>query len=186
MTDSLIDGPTEIPNSSSGKPASTKSASTGSTGASSASADDTLSVSYLFYVKIDGAIVGVFSECSGIGARRTVETFREGGVNDYAHIIPGPVEYDHIVLKRGVTLSVELWNWFEAGKFDYAIQRRSLSIIQEASGANTGTGGRGVIKTWNINRAFPVSWKLSDLNAGSSTLTVETLELAHEGISLQA
>lgn len=184
MTDSLIDGPTEAPSASGGSKSSGGSASSSSS--SSASADDTLGISYLFYVKIDGAIVGVFSECSGIGAKRTVETFHEGGVNDYAHVMAGPLEHEHIVLKRGVTLSKELWNWFEAGKYDFSVQRRSLSIIQEAPGANQSDGGRGVIKTWNVNRAFPVNWKLSELNAGSSTLAFETLELAHEGISLQA
>jgi phage tail-like protein len=173
--DKLIDGPETVPTAQS--PAAAPSMS----GAQSQvdSTRETLSQSYLFYVKIDGAVVAIFTECSGIGAKRKVEPIREGGVNDYIHKLPGPLEHDNITLKRGVTNSKDLWNWFEAGKYDFNVPRRSISIIQAAHDA-------GVIKTWNLARAFPVSWKLSDLNSGSSALSIETLELAHEGLTLQS
>ncbi len=152
----------------------------------SPSLDETVAMSFLFYVKIDGVTVGVFTECIGISAKRDVETFREGGVNDYAHVLPGPLVQERITLKRGVTLSKELWNWFETGEHNLAVSRHTLTITQEASGADKSSGGRGIIKTWSVKRAFPVSWKMSDLSAGNSTLVFETLELAHEGISLQS
>ncbi len=177
-TDSLIDGPTTITSTTTTSPAiSAGSSSTGST-------PESLVPSYLFYIKIDGTVVGVFTDCSGIGAKRDAsDAFYEGGVNDYKHILPGPLEYGNITLKRGVTVNRVLWDWFDAGKYDFNVPRRSLTITQEAPGANAGNGN-GVVKTWNVIRAFPVSWRLSDLNSGSSTLAIETLEIAHEGISL--
>jgi len=35
---------------------------------------------------------------------------------------------------------------------------------------------------WVIDRAFPVKWTGTDMDAGSSQVTVESVELAHEGI----
>jgi phage tail-like protein len=177
-TDSLIDGPVSISNTPTQSPA--VSAGAGSSGGET----DSVVSSYLFYVKIDGTVVGVFTDCAGIGAKRDAsDAFFEGGVNDYKHILPGRLEYDHITLKRGVTVNRVLWDWFETGKFDFNVPRRSLTITQEAPGAGS-SGGTGVVKTWSVLRAFPVSWKLADLNSGSSTMVIETLEIAHEGISL--
>jgi phage tail-like protein len=178
MSDKLIDGPTQASSSQ-------NAASGGSSGASAqASSSEPLAVTYLFSVKIDGTIVGVFTECSGIAAKRHVETFREGGVNDFAHQMAGPMEYENIVLKRGLSTSNVLWTWFESGKYDFAVTRHDITIVQEAPGA--GSSGFGVVKTWTVNRAFPISWRISELNTATSSAVIETLELAHEGISLQS
>src|SRR5512146_2209856 len=97
MTDSLIDGPTTISSTTTTYPAIT--ATNNATGGS----PEFLVSSYLFYVKIDNTEVGVFTDCSGIGATRaTQDKVREGGVN-ITHIFPGPIEYSNITLKRGVT-----------------------------------------------------------------------------------
>lgn len=161
---------------------------------------------YLFYVEISGLMVALFTECSGLGARRSVESVREGGLNDKTHQLAGPIEYDHIILKRGLTPSRVLWDWFEQGKYDFKVKRLNMSITQGAPGMNlvgmaaakageaTGSSfigsiasgsGYGVIKTWNLERAFPLSWKLSDLSVANTTaVSVESLELVHEGITL--
>jgi len=155
---------------------------------------------YLFYVEISGLIVALFTECSGLGAHRSVETVREGGLNDKVHQLAGPLEYDHIVLKRGLTASRVLWDWFEEGKYDFKVKRLNMSITQGAPGMNLvgmataavgssigGGSGYGVVKTWNLERAFPLSWKLSDLSVSNTTaVSVETLEIVHEGINLGA
>ena len=38
------------------------------------------------------------------------------------------------------------------------------------------------VKRWNLKRAFPVKWVGPDLKASSSEVSIETLEIAHEGI----
>jgi phage tail-like protein len=151
----------------------------------------------LFYIQIGGTTVALFTECSGIGIKReVVDTFWEGGVNDYKHILPGRVEYDHVTLKRGVSKSTTLWDWFQAGKDNFAVSRQSVTIVQVAPGVSSSSGnadasgtastGFGTIKKWTLANAFPVSWKLSELNVNSTDgLAVETLEIAHEGITLE-
>ena len=151
----------------------------------------------LFYIQIGGTNVALFTECSGIGIKReVVDTFWEGGVNEYKHILPGRVDYDHITLKRGLSTSTLLWDWFQIGKGDFAVSRQSVTIVQvapgiSASGSSAGSSSSsstsfGTIKKWTLANAFPVSWKLSELSVNSTdSLAIETLELAHEGITLE-
>lgn len=151
-----------------------------------------LAPGYLFSIELNGNEIAIFSECSGLGARRAVETVAEGGVNDYKHKLPGQFEYDHITLKRGLSMSVLLWKWFESGKYNFAVVHQTVSIVQLAPGitdASKGgtplTGGFGKVAKWSLNRAFPVSWKMSELSVNNTdSIAVETLELAHEGITL--
>ena len=35
---------------------------------------------------------------------------------------------------------------------------------------------------WLIERAFPVKWGMTDLDAGAAQILVESVEFAHEGI----
>ncbi len=144
---------------------------------------------YLFYVEISGLVVALFTECSGIGVKRTFETFHEGGVNDHAHTLPGKIEYQNITLKRGLSISRELWNWFVTGLYDFQVKRVNLSIVQGAPGHSLvsmlTSSGLGVIKRWNVENAYPVSWKLSDLNVNTfDSVAIETIEIAHTGIAL--
>ncbi len=145
---------------------------------------------YLFYVEISGLIVGLFTEVSGIGGSRKIETIQEGGLNDAIHNLPGQVEFNRISFKRGMTVSNELWNWFNTGIYDFKVKRLNLSIIQGASGQSVmslipGSGGYGVVKRWNVVNAYPASWKLSDLNVNDvNSVAIESLEIVHEGISV--
>ena len=144
---------------------------------------------YLFFVEISGIVVATFTECSGIGATRSVEKYSEGGVNDHAHVFPGKVEYHNITLKRGLSISRDLWSWFGHGIYDFKVKRWNMTITQGAPGHNLlaplTEAGWGIVKRWDIDKAYPVSWKLSDLNVNShDSVAIETVEIAHSGISL--
>ncbi len=148
------------------------------------------SPTYLFYVEISGLIVALFTGVSGIGVTRQIETVREGGLNDAVHSLPGPIEFNRITFKRGLTISKELWDWFQYGIYDFQVKRLNLSIIQGASGQSVmslipGSDSYGVVKRWNVINAYPSSWKLSDLNVSdTNSVAIETLEIVHEGISV--
>ena len=131
-------------------------------------------LSFRFLVEIQGLIVGGFSEVSGLQAETEVEEKREGGVNDYVHKLPTITKYPNITLKRGITDSDVLWNWHQdvvKGKF----KRRTVYIILQDSEGNEKW-------RWEFDDAYPVKWTGPDLKADSSTVAVETLELAHKGI----
>lgn len=144
---------------------------------------------YLFFVELSGSAVACFTEVSGMGAVRAIEKVSEGGRNDHSHVLPGKVEYPNIILKRGLSLSRELWSWFGTGIYDFKVKKMDITITQGAPGMNALSAamdaGYGIVKRWSVEKAFPVSWKLSDLNVNSQdSVAIETIEIAHEGLSL--
>ena len=158
---------------------------------------------YLFYVELAGVIVGMFTGCSGLEMERKTDTIKQGGINDYVTVLPGRIEQSEITLKRGLSISRGLWDWFHQGRFEFNVKRINFSIIQGAPGFNLLTmaadlsgvesigswqqagGGFGKIKHWDIENAFPVKWEIDELNTSKSdSIVIETLKIAHHGLTL--
>ncbi|PKM82004.1 MAG: phage tail protein [Firmicutes bacterium HGW-Firmicutes-14] len=130
---------------------------------------------FMFLVEVGGLVVGGFSEVSGINAETEVEEYREGGVNDYVHRLPKITKYPNLILKRGITDSDTLWKWYRnvaAGK----VERKNGSVILLDYAGNEKW-------RWNFSQAYPVKWSGPDLKADNSLVAVETLELAHNGLT---
>lgn len=132
-----------------------------------------------FLVEFEGLIAGGFSEVTGLQIETTVETFREGGLNDYAHKLAGPTNYpSNLVLKSGVTDFQLMWLWYDevrTGK----IKRRNGSIyLLDRKGLPA--------MWWDFAGAYPVKWSGPDLRADSSTVAVESIEFVHRGITKPA
>jgi phage tail-like protein len=87
------------------------------------------------------------------------------------------VSFATVVLKRGMTATRDLWNWFQlvgGGAYSY---RLSAEIeMQDASG--------NAAITWGLDRCMPVKFKAADLNAKGNEAGIEELHLAHEGLRL--
>jgi phage tail-like protein len=131
-------------------------------------------LNFRFLVEIQGLIVGGFSEVSGLQAETEVEIIEEGGVNDYVHKLPKKTKYSNIVLKKGITESDVLWKWYQ-DVVNGKISRKSGYIILLDSEGNEKW-------RWNFIEAYPVKWVGPELKADSSTVAVESLEIAHNGI----
>lgn len=129
---------------------------------------------FRFWVEIDSLLVAGFTEVSGLQSEVEVEEFREGGVNDYVHRLPRITKYPNIVLKRGVTSSDNLWNWYEKVT-EGNINRKNGSIILLSQ--------QGLeLWRWNFFDAYPVKWAGPELRSSSSEVAVETLEITHRGL----
>ncbi|CAG1003621.1 hypothetical protein MYXO_03221 [Myxococcaceae bacterium] len=132
-----------------------------------------------FLVEIEGLVVGGFSEVSGLQVETVLETYREGGLNEYEHKLAGPTRYpSNLVLKRGLTDIEALWSWHQdvtQGKIErkngtlYLLDRQRLPAMW-----------------WDFVEAYPVKWMGPEFRADSNTVAVETVELAHRGISKPA
>ena len=136
-------------------------------------------LSFKFRVELDGIWSGGFSEVSGLQVEIETEDYREGGVNEYIHKLAGPARYpSNIILKHGLLDAVQRWEWQQA-IVKGAIRRQSASIILMNS------AGKDQWR-WNCRDAYPVRWSGPDLRAGSAEVAIETLELAHRGITTQS
>ncbi|MEC0213180.1 phage tail protein [Paenibacillus ehimensis] len=129
---------------------------------------------FRFMVELDGMLVAGFSEVSGLQSELEYEEVAEGGVNGYTHRLPKGAKSPPIVLKRGITKSSDLWDWYfsaAGGK----VKRKSGSIIMyDAS-------WQEMIR-WNFFGCYPVKWTGPELSASSSEVAVETIELVHNGL----
>jgi phage tail-like protein len=129
---------------------------------------------FRFAVELDAMLVAGFSEVQGLEAHTEVEEIREGGLNSHVHRLPKGTRYGSIVLRRGMSSSPELWNWYEQ-TIGGTIKRKNGSIILlKPNGAE--------LCRWNFFDAYPIRWSGPALNAASSDVAIETIELAHNGI----
>ncbi len=129
-----------------------------------------------FYVEIQGIEQASFSECSGLSIETEVFEYQEGGLNEYVHKLPGRSKVSNVTLKRGITESTELWDWYRdvvQGK----IKRKNVSIVQYDLEGNE-------VMRWAFIGAYPVKWSGPAFKAGDNAITIETLELAHRGMDL--
>jgi phage tail-like protein len=132
-----------------------------------------------FRVEIDGIGETQFSEVSVPEAEITVVEYREGADKTSAtRKLPGRVRYGNIILKRGVSGDLALWEWFRAiasGDF----QPRNVSIVLLDA-------ERQPVIRWNARDAWPTKYDASDLNAKGNEVVIELLELAVDSIEVEA
>lgn len=117
-----------------------------------------------------------FSECTGLEMTLETEDYEEGGNNGTVLKFPKRSKWGDITLKKGITHSSLLFDWFYA--FSQGITKRKDGVIilmNEQHEPHT---------VWNFRRGLPVKYVAPQLNAQQSTIAVETLTIAHEGLSL--
>lgn len=129
-----------------------------------------------FLVEVDGIAQASFSECSGLETTTEVIDHREGGDNTTVRKLPGKTTYSDITLKAGMTDSKVLWTWRQQvieGKF----QRKNGSIVVFDLANKT------EVARWNFVNAWPTKWDGGSFNAKGNEVAIETLVLAHEGLT---
>ena len=129
---------------------------------------------YNFVVEINNIEVGGFSEVSGLQVETEYESIREGGINDYEHKLARITKYPNLTLKRGIIDADELWKW-HSEIIDGKVQRNTITVkLRNYSKEDKWS--------WVFNDAYPVKWSVSDLNATSSSVALESVEFAHNGM----
>lgn len=135
---------------------------------------------------------GSFSECTGLDATMEPKVIKEGGRNYGANQRVGPVSFGTVILKRGMTRTRDLYNWFSTvagGGYSY---RLSVEITMQEASATADSydeelSGYEVtdVLTVRLDKALPVKFRSADLNAASgTTVAIEELHLVHEGLTM--
>lgn len=130
---------------------------------------------FRFLVEIDSLVVAGFSEVSGLEMDVQTETYREGGVNAYAHTLPTRTAYPNLVLRRGLTDSQALWTWAHDAMNGNIERRNGRVVLLDSTGEESWA--------WEFRDAYPVKWAGPDLDAARGRVAIETLELTHRGLS---
>ena len=130
---------------------------------------------YNFRVEIDGITVAAFCEVSGLSNETEVISYRVGGEPTAVRKLPGLTTYANLVLRRGITKNDELWNWRKT-VLDGAVERRNGAIVLLAD------DGTELVR-WTFVDGWVAKYESSDLNAKANEVAIETIEIAHEGLS---
>jgi phage tail-like protein len=130
---------------------------------------------YNFLVEIDGIARAGFQECSGFDSTVDVIEHREGGDNMTPRKLPGMTKFSNIQLKWGMTDDRELYDWHRR-VIDGDIERKNGSIVLL-------NRKREEVARWNFVRAWPTKWDGPNLTAEGNDVSIEMIELAHEGFA---
>ena len=136
---------------------------------------------FKFHIEVGDILEAAFTECAGLEMATEVFEYREGGLNEYVHKLPGRTKLNNVTLKRGFATSNELYDWYlemdEKLRTGKGIKRQQVTITLYS------TADRDETMRWALRDAFPVKWVGPAFNSGEAAVAVETLEFAHHGIA---
>lgn len=114
-----------------------------------------------------------FTEVSGLSVDMTTEEVAEGGENRFIQKFPTRAKYPELVMKRGLLVNSELIKWIRECIEDFHIQPKNLDVklLNEA---------HEPLLTWHVVNAYPTKWAVSDLNASSNSVVIESLQLYYQ------
>jgi phage tail-like protein len=119
---------------------------------------------------------GAFQEVTGLGAQLEVVNYAEGGRNDSVHQLPLRHSWNRITLKRGVIRDRVLWTWYQTGLADSLGARRDGAVVL------LDTAGSPAM-AWAFHGGLAAKWSGPDLHAEQNAVAIESLEIAHEGLT---
>jgi phage tail-like protein len=133
---------------------------------------------FRFRLEIGGINEAHFSDVTGFDTTTDVIDYREGDEPTHVRKLPGLNKFGNVTLKRGVTDSMDLYNWYKdnlAGK----TRRETVAIIVlDEEGKDKAR--------FQITDAWPSKYDPMDLNAKGNDVSIETLELVNEGVERTA
>lgn len=119
-----------------------------------------------------------FQEVSGLDTETQPIEYRHGDNKVFSTInMPGIVKTGNVTLKKGIFVNDNnFWKWYDAIKMN-TIKRETV-VIQLLDEFAKPT------MTWTLNNAWPTKITGTDMKSDANEVAVETLELAHEGLTI--
>lgn len=118
---------------------------------------------------------GAFAECTGLEATMEAKIIKEGGRNYGTAQRAGGTTFATVVLKRGISDNQNLFQIFNTMATGTFAPRMQVTI-------NLFDNGGTAVLAWQLDKAMPIKYKFSDLNAKNGEVGIEELHLAHEGL----
>jgi phage tail-like protein len=128
-----------------------------------------------FTLTVDSMDLGHWTQVQLGSVDVAIESYQEGGNQQFVHKIPGRVSYKNLKLTR------------LAGQETKLVASFFTSVAQgyQPSGAEVVALGRDYqpILTFTYLRVVPVSWTLPKFDVDGKKALVETIEFAHHGFT---
>lgn len=128
----------------------------------------------------------LFKSVSGLRFDTAVVPVSAGGINDTTFKLVGATDWQPLVLRQGFTADSQLIKWRQEWMYP-AMSSSSKGKRTRASGMITQLDtSLEPVARWSFERGWPCKWDISEFDASKSELAIETLEIAHEGLTFFA
>jgi phage tail-like protein len=131
-----------------------------------------------FEVQWGGTRIG-FTEVTGLEVTTEKIEYRDGASKEYHKIrMPGMQTFGDLTLKRGIfAADNEFYDWWNKVSLN-TIERRdiTISLLNE---------NHDPVVVWKVKNAWPTKVTSTDLNSSGNESAIETLVLAHEGLTME-
>jgi phage tail-like protein len=134
-------------------------------------------VKFSFQVKWDDAEL-IFQEVTGLSSETQVIEYRGGSSKVYSTVkMPGIQKFGNVTLKKGMFLGDKaLWDKYNLITMNtYKRSTITISLLDEKN---------EVAMSWTLANAFPVKITVSDMKSDGNEVAVESIELAHEKLTI--
>ena len=135
---------------------------------------------FSFWVDLGMGGQAFFKSVSGLRYETEVVPVLAGGVNTTTFNLVGATKWPTIVFKQGFTNSSQLiqfrQDWL-SGANRTRIPTGTISLLDTALQEQA---------VWTFTRGWPTKWDISEFDASKSELAIETLEIAHDGLTFKA
>lgn len=125
---------------------------------------------------------GAFSEVSGLEIDFEKKEVREGGYNQGVRQLIGKTSHPELVFKRGISVNTAFWRWVQrclGGPYPLPYIKGQILVFDPSTRRDETEAA-----VWTFDNAIVTRVKSADLNAASSSsVPIEELHLAHEGLS---
>lgn len=133
---------------------------------------------FQYAVEIQGVVSGYFTECGGLGSEHDViehKIVSESG-KEIIQKIPGRMKWQDITLKRGITDSMDIWDWrkkVEDGDVESARSNGSIVMFDQHLSE---------VARWNFENGWPIKVSGPSMKSDANEIGVEELTITHEGM----
>ena len=135
---------------------------------------------FAFLVSFDGigasANDTLFQSVSGMDVTMETENIKEGGLNDFEHVLPVRATYSDLVLKRGLLTNSEVIQW-ALRAFQMDITPATITVKLMNDDRDKDGSLKNSLMQWNFVHAWPKKWSVAELNAEQNSVLIETLEI---------
>lgn len=113
-----------------------------------------------------------FQKVSGLDSKTEIESRCQGGDNNSVYYLPIKTTYGNLILEKGRTTNLSIL--MNINNIFNSIRVVPINILITALNIKGKTAS-----AWLIENAFPVRWSVSDLDAKSNEVIVDTLEFTY-------
>lgn len=142
--------------------------------------------SFSISLQLDGSkdsVDGIFRGCDGFDFTQNVIQFKEvtnarWGKASKGRLLltklPGEAEGGNLTLRRGMSISMSMWKWFESvQEGNWFKQRKTASLTLHENGTP-----KAVFK---FTAAWPTRYRVGEMTTDSGDVELEEVEIAYEG-----